>query len=58
VNADCARSTEFFARMEPGMREFFLAGLRGPVKTKDVEGLVDIIRAWTDGSHSPLSSTR
>jgi len=40
---------DFFARMEPGMRELFRVGLNGFVKPKDVEGLVDVIRAWTSG---------
>jgi len=40
---------DFFARMEPGMRDLFRLGLRGLVKPKDVEGLVDVIRAWTNG---------
>lgn len=40
---------DFLARMEPGMRELFRVGLTGLVKTKEVEGLVDVIRAWTSG---------
>lgn len=40
---------EFFARMEPGMRELFRAGLQGFVKAKEMEGLVDVMRAWTNG---------
>jgi len=40
---------EFFARMEPGMRDLFRVGLTGFVKPKEVEGLVDVVRAWTSG---------
>ena len=40
---------DFFTRMEPGMRKVFRDGLKGLVPAKEVEGLVDVIRAWTNG---------
>lgn len=40
---------EFFQELEPAMRAVIRSGLEGWVEADQIEGMVDILRAWTSG---------
>jgi hypothetical protein len=40
---------EFFDKLEPGMRGVMRAGLEEFVDAEELDGMVDVLRAWTSG---------